>query len=377
MRGHSVPLRGKIERSLSKLLALTLGTLLTLTIAGSVVVPRAYAAGALEEPQVQQVLNQVLGDLQAVGFRDEAIRAKLAKTNFTGTEKLNKKVEIWRLNKDKYPSINDVPNDEVLKALQEEYLLASDMEDAFNQIKADLPTVLPLMLRADSAVADGKNKDAAYYVDAIKNDTAAFLVGLAYLQRNYGFVIKDGVTVARQVMTESNAFGKEYAPLDVVKAIGQQNADQRKMLSTPQLFRDVLGGRIAEQTDLESFLNDQVTKTGKNPADWFWNTSNAVIFEKKSKANTNAPYRVFDKLKGEPNGQAELLALLNVSENSMYVVSTVESIMYGLTDTYVNRTLKDTDRDAYIAELEEFENKVEYAADRHADYLDFWYRIAK
>lgn len=377
MRGHSVPLRGKIERSLSKLLALTLGTLLTLTIAGSVAVPRAYAAGALEEQQVQQVLNQVLGDLQAVDFRDEAIRAKLAKTNFTGAEKLNKKVEIWKNNKDKYRSLNDVPNDEVLKALQEEYLLASDMEGAFNQIKKDLPTILPLMIKADSAVADGKNKDAAYYVDAIKNDSAGFLVGLAYLQRNYGFAIKDGVTVARQVMTENNAFGKEYAPLDVVKAIGQQNADQRKMLSTPQLFRDVLGGKIADQTDLGTFLNDQVTKTGKNPADWLWKTSKAVIYEKKSKANPTAPYRVFDKLKGEPNGQAELLALLNVSENSLYVASTVESIMYGLTDTYVNRTLKVADPDAYNTELEEFENKVEYAADRHADYLDFWYRIAK
>ena len=352
MRGHSVPLRGKIERSLSKLLALTLGTLLTLTVAGSVVVPRAYAADALEEQEVQQVLNQVLGDLQAVDFRDEAIRAKLAKTNFTGAEKLNKKVEIWKNNKDKYPSLNDVPDDEVLKALQEEYLLASDMEGAFDQIKADLPTILPLMLKADSAVADGKNKDAAYYENAIKNDTAGFLVGLAYLQRNYGFAIKDGVTVARQVMTENNAFGKEYAPLDVVKAIGQQNADQRKMLSTPQLFRDVLGGKIADQTDLGTFLNDQVTKTGKNPADWLWKTSKAVIYEKKSKANPTAPYRVFDKLKGEPNGQAELLALLNVSENSLYVASTVESIMYGLTDTYVNRTLKDADSDAYRAELE-------------------------
>lgn len=377
MRGHSVPLRGKIERSLSKLLALTLGTLLTLTIAGSLAVPRAYAADALGEQQVQQVLNQVLGDLQAVDFRDEAVRAKLAKTDFTGAEKLNKKVEIWKNNKAKYPSINDVPDDEVLKALQEEYLLASDMEGAFDQIKADLPAILPLMLRADSGVADGKNKDEAYYVDAIRNDTAGFLVGLAYLQRNYGFVIKDGVTVARQVMTRNDAFGKEYAPLDVVKAIGQQSANQRKMLSTPQLFKDVLGGKIADQTDLGSFLNDQVAKTGQTPADWFWNTSKAVIVEKKSQANPNAPYRVFDKLKGEPNGQAELLALLNVSENSMYVASTVESIMYGLTDTYVNRTLKETDRDAYIAELEEFENKVEYAADRQADYLDFWYRIAK
>lgn len=378
MRGHSVPLRGKIERSLSKLLALTLGTLLTLTIAGSVAVPRAYAAGALEEQQVQQVLNQVLGDLQAVDFRVETIRAKLAKTRFTSAEKLGKKTEIWKGNKDKYPKFNDVPDDEVLKALQEEYLLASDMEGAFNQIKKDLPTILPLMIKADSQVAAvGKNKDVTYYVNAIKNDTAGFLIGAAYLQRNYGFNIKEGATVARQLMTENNAFGKEYAPLDILKAIGQQSADQRKMLSTPQLFKDVLGGKIADQTDLGTFLNDQLTKTGKNPADWFWNTSKAVIYEKKSKANPTAPYRVFDKLKGEPNGQAELLALLNVSENSLYVVSTVESIMYGLTDTYVNRTLKDTDQDAYIAELEEFENKVEYAADRHADYLDFWYRIAK
>lgn len=378
MREYSVLFRGKLAQSVAKLLALAFATALTLTIAGSVNVSRAYAADALGDQQVQQVLNQVLADLQQVDFRDKAIRDKLAKTNFTAAEKLNKKVAIWKDNKDKYPSLNDVPDEVVLQELQEEYLLASDMEGAFNQIKKDLPTILPLMIKADSQVAAaGKNKDVAYYVDAIKNDTAGFLIGAAYLQRNYGFNIKEGATVARQLMTENNAFGKEYAPLDVVKAIGQQSADQRKMLSTPKLFQAVLGGKIADQTDLGTFLNDQVTKTGQKPADWFWKTSKAVIFEKKSKANPTAPYRVFDKLKGEPNGQAELLALLNVSENSLYVASTVESIMYGLTDTYVNRALKDADPDAYHAELEAFENKVEYAAERQADYLDFWYRLAK
>lgn len=378
MRDYSVLFRGKLGQSVAKLLALALATALTLTIAGSVNVSRAYAADVLGDQQVQQVGQQVLGDLQQVDFRDKAIRDKLAKTNFTAAEKLNKKVAIWKDNKDKYPTLNDVPDEVVLQELQEEYLLASDMEGAFNQIKKDLPTILPLMIKADSQVAAaGKNKDVAYYVDAIKNDTAGFLIGAAYLQRNYGFNIKEGATVARQLMTENNAFGKEYAPLDVVKAIGQQSADQRKMLSTPKLFQAVLGGKIADQTDLGTFLNDQVTKTGQKPADWFWKTSKAVIFEKKSKANPTAPYRVFDKLKGEPNGQAELLALLNVSENSLYVASTVESIMYGLTDTYVNRALKDADPDAYHAELEAFENKVEYAAERQADYLDFWYRLAK
>lgn len=378
MRDYSVLFRGKLGQSVAKLLALAFATALTLTIAGSVNVSRAYAADALGDQQVQQVGQQVLADLQQVDFRDKAIRDKLAKTNFTAAEKLNKKVAIWKDNKDKYPTLNDVPDEVVLQELQEEYLLASDMEGAFNQIKKDLPIILPLMIKADSQVAAaGKNKDVAYYVDAIKNDTAGFLIGAAYLQRNYGFNIKEGATVARQLMTENNAFGKEYAPLDVVKAIGQQSADQRKMLSTPKLFQAVLGGKIADQTDLGTFLNDQVTKTGQKPADWFWKTSKAVIFEKKSKANPTAPYRVFDKLKGEPNGQAELLALLNVSENSLYVASTVESIMYGLTDTYVNRALKDADPDAYYAELEAFENKVEYAAERQADYLDFWYRLAK
>lgn len=378
MRDYSVLFRGKLAQSVAKLLALAFATALTLTIAGSVNVSRAYAADALGDQQVQQVLNQVLADLQQVDFRDKAIRDKLAKTNFTAAEKLNKKVAIWKDNKDKYPSLNDVPEEVVLQALQEEYLLASDMEGAFNQIKKDLPIILPLMLKADSQVAAaGKTKDVTYYVDAIKNDTAGFLIGAAYLQRNYGFNIKEGATVARQLMTENNAFGKEYAPLDIVTAIGQQSADQRKMLSTPKLFKEVLGGKIADQTDLGAFLNDQVTKAGQKPADWFWKTSKAVIFEKKSKANPTAPYRVFDKLKGEPNGQAELLALLNVSENSLYVASTVESIMYGLTDTYVNRALKDADPDAYHAELEAFENKVEYAAERQADYLDFWYRLAK
>ncbi|MDU7515495.1 MAG: hypothetical protein E7K48_00445, partial [Varibaculum cambriense] len=152
MRDYSVLFRGKLAQSVAKLLALAFATALTLTIAGSVNVSRAYATDALGDQQVQQVGQQVLADLQQVDFRDKAIRDKLAKTNFTAAEKLNKKVAIWKDNKDKYPTLNDVPDEVVLQALQEEYLLASDMEGAFNQIKKDLPTILPLMIKADSQV---------------------------------------------------------------------------------------------------------------------------------------------------------------------------------------------------------------------------------
>lgn len=100
MRDCSVPFRGKLAQSLSKLLALALATALTLTIAGSVAVSRAYAADTLGDQQVQQVLNQVLADLQQVDFRDKAIRDKLAKTRFTSAEKLGKNTEIWKDNKD-------------------------------------------------------------------------------------------------------------------------------------------------------------------------------------------------------------------------------------------------------------------------------------
>ncbi|MDU5308326.1 MAG: hypothetical protein E6167_05565, partial [Varibaculum cambriense] len=66
MRDYSVPFRGKLAQSVAKLLALAFATALTLSIAGSVNVSRAYAADALGDQQVQQVLNQVLGDLQQV-----------------------------------------------------------------------------------------------------------------------------------------------------------------------------------------------------------------------------------------------------------------------------------------------------------------------
>lgn len=378
MRDYSVLLGAKITQGVSKILAATLGMMLLLGALTSVSASHAYAADPLSDQQIQQVVQQVQADLNKVDFRDEEVRNKLAKTHFTSAEKLNKKVDVWKRNKEKYKTLNDVPEDEVLKELQEEYLLASDMESAFTQIKKDVATLLPAMIKADSAiVAAGQNKNADYYINAIKNDKAGFLIGAAYLQRNYSFIIKDNKTVARQVMTENNAFGKEYAPFDLVVAIGKQTADQRKMAFTPKLFKEVLGGKIAEQTDLGAFLETQVKQTGKNPADWLWQTSKAEISEKPSKANPNAPYRLFDKLKNDQTGQAELLALLNVSENSMYVVSTVESIMYGLADTYVNRALKETDQNTYHTELEAFENKVEYAAERQADYLDFWYRIAK
>lgn len=343
----------------------------------------AYAAENLSDQEAQQVVTELLTELQPIDFRDESIRTKLAKTNFRASEMLGKQTEIWKRDKSKYAKITDVPREEALKELQEEYLLASDMEGAFQQIKQNLKTLLPALIKADSTTTTlGKIKNADYYIDTIKTNKASFLIGAAYLQRNYNFVIKDNKnnknnTVAHQLMTTNNAFGKEYSPLELVMQVGAQTADQRLMNRTPKLFQEVLGRKIADQTDLGAFLETQVTKAGYKPANWLWQTSKATIAEKPAKENPQATYRLFDKLKSDPTGQAEMLALLNVSENSLYVVSTVESIMYGLTDTYVNRALKDTAPDAYINELENFENQVEYAAERQADYWDFWYRIVK
>ena len=378
MRYFSNGLPENNQRGFVRFLLAILGAAVTVTLFGATPLPSANAADGMRDEEIQQAVGNLLGQLQSVDFRDQEIRDKLAKTNFRAAEILGKQTEIWKRDKRKYAKITDVPREEAVKELQEEYLLASDMEGSFRQIQQDLKTILPGLIKADSAMpSPGKNKNTDYYVNTIKDNKFAFLIGAAYLERNYNFTINNKETVARQLMTANDAFGKEYSPLELIMQIGMQSADQRAMARTPKLFQEVIGGKIAEQPNLGDFLETQVTKAGKKPADWLWRTSKAEIVEKPSKENPQAPYRLFDKLKGDPVGQAEMLALLNVSENTLYVVSTVESIMYGLTDTYVDRTLQNTAQDAYLQELETFENQVEYAAERQADYWDFWFRIVK
>ena len=109
-----------------------------------------------------------------------------------------------------------------------------------------------------------------------------------------------------------------------------------------------------------------------NINDWFKKASNAYIEEQKSEYNNNLEYQIFNKLKKDSE-QKYLLPLLNVSENSIYAITTVTTTTFGIVDAYVDRDGTQVEKEK---QLREFKEKLRETAKRQATFLDFWFRIS-
>ena len=71
-------------------------------------------------------------------------------------------------------------------------------------------------------------------------------------------------------------------------------------------------------------------------SEWFKDRSNAYIVEAKS-SNQNIDTSFYNKMKNDPKLSDHLIPLLSLSQDNIYVISTMSTVSYGLVDTYVDR----------------------------------------
>ncbi|MFR8870813.1 ZmpA/ZmpB/ZmpC family metallo-endopeptidase [Paraclostridium sordellii] len=324
----------------------------------------------------KEVSKQVKEPLQSIKYeKNDVVANLLAPNRFSGVDKLNKKQEIAKRDN---ISIANVTDAQVEKELKEDNVHVMSYGQSFLDTQKDIEYIIQKLVE-NSTIEQGYTGDPnQYFIDKITKNKEKLLLGIAYIDRLYDFNI--GNKNIKEILTYTpNYYGKQIDPLDWLIRIGGSGGEMLKVSNNLKAFANLFKGVITDKDSLLSFLEDNKNRFAPNikMEEWFKKASKAIIVEQPSQSNPNATTYLYSKLSSEIGLQAHILPLLTVSENSIYVITNSATITYGLVDSYIDRSLKESNNTLYQEKINQFKQQLEKAAKQQHDFIEFWYRLGK
>jgi len=319
----------------------------------------------IENTKTKQIVDDIKGDYRAVKFYEDKKIWEILDPRIKALDKIKKRNEM------KKQLGREVSDEELLRELQKITLEKMSYKDSFENVQKNIDDILNTLLINNRNVVSS-NVSLDNVKKKLTDNKEKVLLGLTYIDRLYNLKYSN-INLKNLIIYYPEFFGKKVDIIDFLIMLGSMNHIEYKLNATPETFRKKFNYIFKEQT-IPEFLenNKNMFDPSLSINDWFKKSSNAYIVEQKSEYNGELDYLVYNKLK-KNSEQKYLLPLLNVSENSVYVITTVTTTTFGLVDTYV-------DRDGTVEErqvqFKEFENKLKETAKRQATFLDFWFRIS-
>ena len=319
----------------------------------------------IENAKTKQIVDDIKGDYRAVKFYEDKKIWEILDPRIKALDKIKKRNEM------KKQLGREVSEEELLRELQKITLEKMSYKDSFENVQKNIDDILNTLLINNRNVVSS-NISLDNVKKKLTDNKEKVLLGLTYIDRLYNLKYSN-INLKNLIIYYPEFFGKKVDIIDFLIMLGSMNHIEYKLNATPETFRKKFNYIFKEQT-IPEFLenNKNMFDPSLSINDWFKKSSNAYIVEQKSEYNGDLDYLVYNKLK-KNSEQKYLLPLLNVSENSIYVITTVTTTTFGLVDTYVDR---DGTTEERKAQLNEFENKLKETAKRQATFLDFWFRIS-
>ncbi|NQI70658.1 YSIRK-type signal peptide-containing protein [Streptococcus suis] len=247
-------------------------------------------------------------------------------------------------------------NEEMTQRKRQVYMNQLDMRDSFNAVQTNL----------DSILAGVFEKTTTVDADTIKANKEKILLGLTYLDRQYGFQFGN-FSAKDLILYHPEVFGNSSDPLTNLLAIGDLAYADLELRNNLVTYQRKLSS-ITNHADAIQFIESQVPRwTGQEDVSaWFKDTSKAYIVEASS---PHGQTELYTTLRDSQRWQNHILPLLNLSDDSLYAISTTNTITYGAVDTYLAEK-NDSNRAALKTTI------ADYATHQQA-FLDFWYRISE
>ncbi|HEL1585944.1 TPA: G5 domain-containing protein [Streptococcus suis] len=250
------------------------------------------------------------------------------------------------------------------------------LEESFNQVKSDVERHLIDLLSSNWLFLDTNSAGFASLMEEIRTNKAAFLLGLAYMNRWYAITFGER-QVKDLMIKEGSFFGRNQNSLDRLIQLGNLG----KAALQPKYNYVIGSGLVAGpslQSDLFGYLEAlrQVFSPDKTTSQWFNESSKAFILETKSEVasarakqdNPTSPYHhveVYKKISSRPWRFKEMaLILLTMPGEGIFVVSNMTSLFLGMYEHSVKEWTP--------AEYEKVKERVRAAAkhwNAHSDYL--------
>ncbi|WP_173218785.1 MULTISPECIES: ZmpA/ZmpB/ZmpC family metallo-endopeptidase [unclassified Streptococcus] len=287
------------------------------------------------------------------------------------------------------PQIRD---DEVREILRKEYLEKLSIKEILDATKTDLEASLKKVAAHTLSILGDNQQNREKVKGDIEANKEKILLGLSYINRFYN--IDFGDTNIRDILAYNpSSFGKkEVTALDWLTHLGSMSYDELRLTNSPKTFEKYFG-KITDKPTLLDFLDyNRTTFTNMDGDTWLKKATKAIVVEKASKEKTDEKVDLYTKLTTPPEkygaenlqiesrrqqNVATLLGLVNIKEPSVYAITNIATVTYGNIGTYMDTSLKKTNKAKYTEELNKVKELIELTATRQANYVDTLYRITK
>ena len=319
----------------------------------------------IENSKTKEVVNEIKQQFEKVNFLEDKKIFEILNPRIKALDKIKKRNEM------KKQLGREVSDEELLKELQKITLEKMSYKNSFDNIQKNIDNILNTLLINNQNIITN-NMSLEKVKKKLIDNKEKVLLGLTYIDRLYNLKYSN-INFKNLIIYYPEFFGKKVDIIDFLIMVGDMQYLEYKLDATPVTFRKKFNYIFKEQTIpefLENMKNIFEPKLSIN--DWFKKASNVYIEEQRSEYNNNLEYQIFNKLKKDSE-QKYLLPLLNVSENSIYAITTVTTTTFGIVDAYVDRDDIQVEREK---QLKEFREKLKETAKRQATFLDFWFRIS-
>ena len=232
-----------------------------------------------------------------------------------------------------------------------------DLRKSFEYVQNNLDTILKKLFDNDPYFS-------SQYIISKRNE---ILIALSYLERNYSFDFKG--EVAKDLILYN--YPQSLSGFSALMDIGEVSFSDLELKNTAKTYEKKIAP-ITKDNTIFDFIENSLNKyyPAMSASEWFKDRSNAYIVEAKS-SNQNVDTSFYNKMKNDSKLSDHLIPLLSLSQDNIYVISTMSTVSYGLVDTYVDR--KESN---YNESKRKFEADLQETANKQEEFLDFWYRIS-
>ncbi|MCW6659460.1 G5 domain-containing protein [Aerococcaceae bacterium NML191292] len=250
------------------------------------------------------------------------------------------------------------------------------LKDSFDTVKSHLATHLEQLLAHQEGLDLSHATTQRYLKQRILANKEKLLLGLAYLNKWYG-VQFDDTNVKELMMSNVGFYGKKVDMFSFLESLAE-TSDTLKAMNNQKTFANKIAKWIPNATTLETYFNKNIRlfSPNKSLSDWFKSATKAFIYEAPSQVVPDATIDVYTRLSRRENYANYILPLLNVSDNSVYVVSTMTTLTFGSYGHHVDETLRANNPEVHRREVERMNTtELPKYAQRWANFLDLWYRL--
>ena len=311
--------------------------------------------------------------LKAVDYyKDEKILGLVAPTRYSLSDKLNKKLEI---SKRDGKDITKITDEEAVQELNQDNVKAISFGEAFERVQGEIGQTIQ---RIVDSTAGAQDKGSTFYTEKISQNKEKLLLGLSYVERLYNFNMGEK-NIKDVLLYEPGTYGIKVDVLDWLIKIGSAGGDTLKLSNSNKVFGyNKLFWSVTGSGNLGAFLEENRQKWIPDMTldEWLLQESPAFIVD-DSTSNPTAGTGLYSRLYNDAVMQPYILPLLNVSEDSIYIIANSATITFGIVDCYLDRDLKLSDPVQYAEKREEFREDLEQSARQQKAFIDLWRRVTK